>query len=268
MVGEGVAEIRELEDGIYLVERSLGSLGPSVTGTVVVGQQRVAIIDTLSCPADMQPVMDLLRRVGLPPVVVNTHADWDHAWGNAAFPEAAIVGHRLCRQRLLDPAAGQLLREMQGQHPAWFGPVTLVPPSITFEHEVELDLGGVTVALRHLPGHTADCLVAHLPERGILLAGDCAEAPLPLIEDPSSIAPWARALRWWSEQGLRRVVLCHGGVAGPELLVDNARYLEGLLGGAPELPGTLDPFYYEGHQANLQALQGATQRGGMPQHDH
>jgi glyoxylase-like metal-dependent hydrolase (beta-lactamase superfamily II) len=254
-MGQLVPGVRELEDDVYLIERPLGEGEPGVRAVVVVGAERAAVVDTLSCPADMAPVHEILARRGRPAVVVNTHADWDHAWGNGAFAGTPLVGHRLCRARLLATATRDLLRRQQAESPRWFDDVSLVPPFITFAQRMEIDLGGLTLVLHHLPGHTADCLVAHVPQKRLLLAGDCAESPLPLIEDAAHTVRWARSLRRWSSEDLDLVIPSHGPPAGREFLAANAAYLEGLLAGIVDPPAAgLPAFYQQGHQENLRAV--------------
>jgi glyoxylase-like metal-dependent hydrolase (beta-lactamase superfamily II) len=249
--------VRELEERIYLVERPLEEGEPGVAAVLIVGEERAALVDTLTCPADMAPVRDLLAGHGRSLVVVNTHADWDHCWGNAAFPDAPIVGHRLCRQRLLGSRERDELRRRQASEPNWFAEVQLVPPFITFDTTLQIELGALTLALYHVPGHTTDCLLAHVPQRRLLLAGDCAEAPWPLVGDVASVAEWARELRRWAASDVHTVVPAHGPVAGPEFLADNAGYLEALLAGQTDPPRAgVPPFYRQAHDENVGALQG------------
>jgi len=253
------ATIRELDENIYLIERPLGAAEPAVTAVLVVGEQRAVLLDTLSCPRDMAPVRNLLADRGRPVVIVNSHADWDHCWGNTAFPGVPLIGHRICRERLLSPLAGEELTQKQADEPGWFGEVRLVAPWLTFETALELDLGGLTLHLHHVPGHTPDCCLAVVPQRGLLLAGDCAEEPFPLVGDPALVAAWARELHRWAEEGVQRVVPAHGPPGGPALLRANAAYLEGLLAGRTEPPQPdLAPFYRAGHDENVRRM------GAMP----
>ena len=50
---------------------------------------------------------------------------------------------------------------------------------------MSLDLGGMTVELRHRPGHTKDSILAIVPERALLLGADCIESPLPILNKGS-----------------------------------------------------------------------------------
>ena len=66
---------------------------------------------------------------------------------------------------------------------------------MTFNSRLFLDLGGVTLELRHLPGHTSDCIVGWIPEWGVLLGGDAIETPLPVVNSEALLGGWLSALQ-------------------------------------------------------------------------
>ena len=242
--------LRELTPTIWLAERSLDA-EMMVCATIILGETVSAVVDTLIRPADMTPVRDMLERHGRPTLVVNTHADWDHSWGNAAFPDTPIIAHRLCRAEMLTKGQ-RTLTEKQAAEPERFRDVTIVPPTITFTEFMDIDLGGLTLSIHHLPGHTADEAVVHLPEAGFLFAGDAAEWPIPTTTE-GPLGPWAAALRRWAARNdVRTVVPSHGPIGDARLLRDNASYLDALLADPDvhwEPPGIM-PFYVEAHRTN------------------
>lgn len=247
--------VTRLEEGVYLASRPLGRGEPDVRAALLLGQHRSAVVDTMLCPEDMAPLLTLLARHGRPVVVVNTHADWDHVWGNAAFPAASIAGHIVCRERLAGAEERAVLDAKRGEDPALFANVALVLPDVTFDQFMAFDLGGLTLELHHVPGHTADCLVAYVPERRLLYAGDCAEDPWPLLHS-GPLDRWIGALRYWAARDVATVVPSHGRISGVELLLNNASYLESLPdGGLPSgtRPDGVPPFYIAGHEENCAA---------------
>ena len=207
---------------VTLVTRSLpGSYDFPVTAALVAGTRHRVVVDTLIEPADMAPFAGAT-------LVVYTHSDWDHCWGTAAFPGVPVIGHRLTRERLTAPEADEALAQMRAANPAAFANSQVVPPDLTFSVRLTIDAGGLTVELHHLPGHTADSAVVHVPELGLLLAGDAVETPIPTLSEPGHIRRWAASLRQWSRAGVRHVVPGHGRPGGPELLAENAAYIERL----------------------------------------
>jgi glyoxylase-like metal-dependent hydrolase (beta-lactamase superfamily II) len=124
-----------------------------------------------------------------------------------------------------------------------------------FEDETTLDLGSMSVTIHHLPGHTPDCCVAFVPERGLLLAGDTAEMPCPVVPEGCPLDGWIAGLeRWAGDSRVQTVVPAHGPVGGREILEHNIRYLRGLRDGRPiDITGPLTDFYRDTHESNLRA---------------
>ncbi len=197
----------------------------------------------------------LARHLARPPwAVVYSHADWDHVWGTAglAGPVPLIVGHTACAARFaVDVPA--TLREKRQAEPGRWDAVRLLPPTVTFQDTLALDLGGITLRLHALPGHTADCIVGHIPEWGIWLGGDTVETPLPVVNDGAALPGWISALEDWARAPrVGSVIPAHGAPGGRELLEHNVAYLRGLTAEPlPPPPGRLAPFYAATHAANL-----------------
>lgn len=202
-----------------------GSYDFPVTAAMVCGTRHRVVIDSLIRPADLAP----FRGATL---VVYTHYDWDHCWGTAALPGVPVIGHRLTRERLAHPEMEARLRERLARDPEGYAGSQIVLPDITFEDRLAIDAGGLTVELHHLPGHTADSVVAYVPELDLLLAGDAVEEPLPSLNEVGRVQTWARELRRWCGAGLKHVVPGHGRPGGLSLLEQNAAYIEGLVDGA------------------------------------
>lgn len=238
-------------DEVYIAERALEE-GMTVCSFVVFGTSTAVVIDTLTCRADMDGVHALLEERGLPWFVVNTHADWDHVWGNGAFAADTIIGHRLCRAAMLREGP-RILSRKQAEEPGRFSDVIITAPTVTFTEFMEIDLGGLTLVIEYLPGHSADECVVHLPELGLLLAGDAAEWPIPTAHS-GPLGTWAEALRdWAAREDVRTVVPSHGPISDAQLLLDNADYLDALLDNpalAWQAPPDAAYFYEDAHEMN------------------
>lgn len=207
-------------DDVIAVETSV-----DIRALLVYGRDFTLLIDTLTRLADLDPVREEVARQGKPLLIANSHADWDHWWGNAAFPEAPVIAHRLTLERQRREGK-RALTAKQKESPIHFADITLRPATIVFEGALTLDLGGLHVEISPLPGHVPDETVAYLPERRLLFAADAAEDPVPLLNSGPLLA-WAQALEDWARRA-RVVVPAHGAVSGPGLLRRNAEYLRGL----------------------------------------
>lgn len=219
---------------------------------LLVGGERAVVWDTLAHPSQMEAVAALAGR--RPLTVVYSHADWDHAWGTCALAGVeAVVAHARAAERFGSDVPEELHRRRTREPGVWDG-VRLVPPTETFTRLHTLDLGGATLELHALPGHTPDCLVGFVPEWGVLLAGDTVETPLPVVNDAEAVSAWIAELDLWrADERVHVVVPSHGPVGGRELLSATLAYLRGLGSGkAPEDLAALPEFYLETHRRNLE----------------
>ncbi|MGE5199349.1 MAG: MBL fold metallo-hydrolase [Rhodospirillaceae bacterium] len=241
---------QRLQAGIWFTDIALAEY--SVRGVLLVGDERALVWDTLSRPRDMAGYAPLIGTRDL--VIAYSHADWDHVWGTAGLPyqKAQIIGHRSCLARF-SADVPETLRERQLAEPLAWDDVRLVAPTSVFDDDATLDLGSLTLTFHHLPGHTPDSIVAYVPQRGLLLAGDSVETPFPVVPAGSPLTLWIAGLeRWARDADVRTVVPAHGAVGGREILEQNIRYLEGLRDGHPmEVPGPLTDFYRRTHLSNL-----------------
>lgn len=205
-----------------------GSYDFPVTSALVCGSRHKVVVDTLIRPADMAPFAGAT-------LVLYTHYDWDHCWGTAAFPQVPVIGHRLTRERLANSAVEANRQKRQAGDPEGYAGSQIILPDLTFDSRLSIDAGGLTLDLHHLPGHTADSIVVHVPELDLLLAGDAVEEPLPSLNEVGQIRAWGRELRRWCGAGLKHVVPGHGEPGGLGLLEQNATYIEGLVDGAERM---------------------------------
>ncbi len=249
-------QLREFRPHLWLTELVLDIF--DVRGAVIVGEKSVVVWDTLSHPRDMAGVTELAG--GKPIFVVYSHADWDHCWGTGALADSLVIAHDACGKRFEVGEVAESLAKMQAEEPTMYDGVKLIPPMLTFADKLTLDLGGVIVELHRLPGHTEDCLVAFIPEWGVLLAGDTIETPLPYLEVSSvpMLPRWISELeRWNSDPQVQSVVPSHGKIGDRSLIAHNIRYLSDLRDGKPaDVPSEMSKFYTETHAQNVQLTQG------------
>ena len=246
--------------GIWITRVALDEY--DVRGALLVGGSEAIVWDTLSRPRDMRPYLPLIN--GLDLTIVYSHADWDHIWGTAGLPygDARIIAQRLTRDRFSTDVP-VVLAEKQVAQPGAFADVVLVPPTESFDGEQSLHVDGLTLVLHHLPGHTRDCTVGFVLERGVLLAGDTVETPCPVVPPDADLTAWISALDLWAhDERVRTVIPAHGSIGGRELLLENVAYLQAIAGGRPIDPrGPLTAFYRDTHARNVR-WQGS--RAGSP----
>ncbi len=108
-----------------------------------------------------------------------------------------------------------------------FEGIELRPPTTLIEDRLELDLGGIVVNLIHVgPAHTADDVIAYLPERRIVFTGDVLFRLCTPIGWDGTFDGWISALDRIISLDPEVVVPGHGPLCGVEGLREMKAYLE------------------------------------------
>jgi glyoxylase-like metal-dependent hydrolase (beta-lactamase superfamily II) len=182
---------------------------PSLCG--VVGDRRTLMLDAGSSTAHAREFLAALSAEGAarPSAVVYTHSDWDHVFGGAALA-APVIAHALTAERLVELAEMDWSDEAldrrvatgqaSAQHVAAVKqelpsprPVEVAQADIVFQDRLDIELGRVTVRVRHVGGdHSPDSSVMYIEPDRVLFLGDClcdspagaltAEAAFPLYD--------------------------------------------------------------------------------------
>lgn len=153
---------------------------------VVRGESGLLVVDTRSTPAEAAEIEVDLQQLGGAPVlaVVNTHAHFDHTFGNQHFGPGSVLdvpiyGHRLLPAHLEEYESPRLSawRDGTGNEPArdW-DRVIITPPTQLVASSLTVDLGDRLVDLVPLGrGHTDTDLVVHIPDVDTWVVGDLVE---------------------------------------------------------------------------------------------
>jgi glyoxylase-like metal-dependent hydrolase (beta-lactamase superfamily II) len=204
---------------------------------VLVTDRYLIPVDTGTRPDDMLRVMEAVRGdlSGRALLVVNTHGDWDHVWGNSVFlaPDAPfpapVLAHRLAAERMRGEDAEETLAGKQAKEPERYAGVSWWPPSVQVEGAARIEGGDLSIELIPTPGHTPDHYALWIPELRLLLAGDAAELPFPLVSGDGSLAQLRVSLHRMAALEPATVLCCHApGVTSPDVLTQNMRYFDEL----------------------------------------
>lgn len=183
--------------------------------------------------------------------LVNTHWHGDHTWGNGTYldtiPGLTIIAHtetaRLIqgylpnflqlnatgaelRKRILEtgkdydgtPLTEEMRTQIREDMPnaelraAEFKSLVIQLPNLTFDRELNLNLGNREVQIKHLGrGNTSGDIIVYLPKEKIVVAGDLLVYPFPFLIGgfPSE---WSRTLQRMSDLESQTIVPGHGAV--------------------------------------------------------
>ena len=165
---EQIYTVTELEPGIWRIGNSM------VYMDLLVGTHHALLFDT---GYGFGSLRDVVRGITDKPLyVVNSHGHVDHACGNEQFGGAYI--HQLdmelamehngrdMRMAELDTAEVPMDFDLEAHLSLGTGELKPAGEGFTF------DLGGMTMEVIHLPGHTAGSIGLWCPERKLLWVGD------------------------------------------------------------------------------------------------
>ncbi len=203
-----------------------------VDAYIIISRHYVVVCDTLLCPEDVASMLHTVHSElsGRQLIVINSHADWDHCWGNCYFTgtrKAPIIAHERCRERLQSAEAQAELADYQARF-ATFQQVALTPPDQTFTQRYTIHDDDLTLELLSAPGHCADHLAVWIPELRLLLAFDAVEYPLPQIENAQGVRPMLTTLERFLALQPRTVLCSHGKINSPVIIAENLVYVRAI----------------------------------------
>jgi glyoxylase-like metal-dependent hydrolase (beta-lactamase superfamily II) len=205
--------------------------GTEVDVYAIVTRRFVVFVDTTSTPEEAGHIRAALASelASRQPLIIITHADYDHCWGSAAFAESSgevitpIIGYAITLEWMSGAGAAEELRQKQEESPR-FASVRLIAPNVTYTESLVIDGGDLTLELLHTPGHTPDHTAVWIPELRLLLAGDAAEHPFPQVHSGADLLDIRRSLERLQTLDPAWVLPCHGGVFDPSLLTRNLAF--------------------------------------------
>ncbi|MBQ7229305.1 MAG: MBL fold metallo-hydrolase [Oscillospiraceae bacterium] len=165
---EEIYTVRELETGLFRIGNS------RVFMDLIVGAHHALLFDTGYGFGDLKALVRSLTDKPL--YVVNSHGHVDHACGNAQFGGAWIHpadmalaqehNGRQMRMAELETAEVPMDFDLEAYLHLGTGELTPVGEGHIF------DLGGLTLEVINLPGHTAGSIGLWCPEKRLLWVGD------------------------------------------------------------------------------------------------
>lgn len=185
--------------------------------------EKLFLCDTHVGPKSMETVKEYLDAQGLGSkeiIVFNSHGDWDHIWGNCAFPNAAIIAHESCRQRIMENGERDLEKFKGKYHDGSF---KLKLPNLTFDSRLSFDDYGIEFI--YAPGHTADSAICYDKRDYVLFVGDLVEHPYPYFSY-DDLEAYIKSLEYIKGIGARTVLCGHSGSVDEKLINENIAYIK------------------------------------------
>lgn len=206
--------IKKIREDIYLLDEA-----HEATGYLVVGEDKALLIDTMMGYNDLaKAVRDITDK---PVMVVNTHGHGDHIFGNIYFEEA-----------YMNPEDTDLARSFIEQEEF----ITFckekgrsMPPFKDIRGGDVIDLGGKTIEVYDIPGHTKGSILLLLKEDRVLFAGDSINHHLWLMLDGCpSVSAFRDTLKGLMFLQDKADILLHGHAGSEDDICLMSCFLRGL----------------------------------------
>ncbi|MCL2368896.1 MAG: MBL fold metallo-hydrolase, partial [Oscillospiraceae bacterium] len=131
---------------------------------LILGEKCNYVVDTGLGSESVAPIREYLKNDPKPIIVINTHHDWDHVWGNHCFDECIIISHSSCSELI---AANW--SEMLKKNEAYIrGDVKVCLPNLVFDGFLYFPEDGIKIF--HTPGHSIDSISVFDERDGVLNA--------------------------------------------------------------------------------------------------
>lgn len=270
---------RPAESSVDMAKATWADHGANFVGVAtyaIVDGAEALVYDTYPSVAQAQVVRDYLTKRGVTHfIVANSHWHLDHVGGNAVYADSTVIATEKTRAQLIR-------HKPKIEDGTLQGPPAITPfkvPEVGISEPTSVSVGRYTVELRPVNIHSADGLVAWLPQDKLLLAGDTLEDTLTFIAEPESLADQYRnlgAMKAWGPTGILPnhgdpAIIARGGYT--TALIDMTRhYIRAMTEHAHEKDFASQPIelfipaelkagtvslwwaYREAHHENLQKL--------------
>jgi cyclase len=236
--------LHDLGNSVYAYLQPNGSWGWSNAGLVTDGATSL-LIDTLYDLKLTQEMLDTMRAA-VPAaasfgMVVNTHANGDHCYGNQLVADANIIAsaHTAAEMPEVPPSQLAMLVKMASQ----LGPlgdfikhcfgafnfedITLTSPTTTFEGRLNLNVGDKEVQLMEVgPAHTRGDTIAYIPSDRVIFTGDILFIGGHPVMWAGPIGNWIRACDLILSLDVETIVPGHGPITDKHGVTEVKSYLE------------------------------------------
>jgi glyoxylase-like metal-dependent hydrolase (beta-lactamase superfamily II) len=221
--------LHEIGNGIYAYLQPDGSWGLNNAGLIVDGDSAL-VIDTLYDLGRTREMLDAMKAAAPAAetidVLVNTHVNGDHCFGNQLFEGAEIIATKACEEEFATETPPQLMIDMinaadqMGELGAFFKQcfgrfdfegITMTPPTRTFEKNLDIRIGEKDIRLIEVgPCHTRGDSMVYIPDDRTLFAGDVLFIEGTPIMWDGPLANWISALDLILGMDVDTIVPGHG----------------------------------------------------------
>ena len=191
----------------------------------------VVVVDTRVTPNEAEKVLVEIRKQTNLAIVytINTHYHGDHTFGNQIFQSSGpIIAHENVRRSLSGDSGKDHLESFKSRNIHELDKTVVTLPTIVFKDEMEIFLGGYSLRLIHVRGHTDGDLFIYIKELKTLITGDLVvHKKIPDTSD-AYIEDWISAMNKLGNLDAEIYIPGHGDPGGKPVLLAMRHYLFNL----------------------------------------
>jgi glyoxylase-like metal-dependent hydrolase (beta-lactamase superfamily II) len=194
-----VEGLKQISPHVHIIPDNSVPLVPNVG--YVIGDKAVLVIDTGLGPRNGAAVYEVARKLGgdKPLYLVTTHVHPEHDLGAQAFPATTRLIRSTDQVKDIAEFGLQMAKVFAGRsplHAELLKDADFRKADITFEHDYDLDLGGVHAKLTAMgANHTGGDTIIWIDADRVLFSGDIAMRAQPAFASPhSTVKRWLASL--------------------------------------------------------------------------
>ena len=141
-----------------------------VNMNLILGKYNNFIIDTGTGESNVRAILEYIGNDSKPIIGINTHAHWDHVFGNSALKGMTIVSHVLCREIMDKNWDADVKALLEGNAEFVDPELHKHLPNMVFESSLSFPEDGISIF--HTPGHSDDGISIYDAVDKTLYVGD------------------------------------------------------------------------------------------------
>jgi len=238
--------LHEIGNGVFAWLQPDGGLGLSNAGLLVEGERSILVDTLMDLPLTREMLASMSKATPAAKdidVLVNTHANLDHTFGNQLVKGAEIVASAACAEEMVQESPALLEAFQKWQRDGFPGGgfpmgmarfdyegIVITPPTRTFsDRKLTLPLGDRTIEVIHVgPAHTRGDVIIYSPQDRVVFTGDILFVGGHPVIWAGPWANWIRAYELILDLDVDVVVPGHGPItdkAGVREMLDWLVYL-------------------------------------------
>ena len=178
----------------------------------VTTKEGVVMIDTPMRPTDAVRWRDEASKKGEIRYLINTEEHADHWQGSYFFP-GILITHQVTRDKLAKVPVAEVIERVKRTDPDGLSltkDYRVRLADITFTGSMDLHMGGHTIRLFNLPGHSTGGIGVYIPEERIVFTTDIIFHKMKSWLNESDPSQWFASLKKLSELDFDFIVPGHG----------------------------------------------------------